>query len=66
MKKLQSTDYVFTCDGIPTEGLDVIYASESVIELYNEGFKLEEGQAFTRMTDLPMHLQARYLEALNN
>jgi hydrogenase maturation factor len=66
MKKLQSTDYVLTHNGIPVESLDVIYASESVIELFNEGFKLEEGEAFTRMTDLSMTQQARYLEALNS
>jgi len=66
MKKLQSTDHVLTRNGIPVESLDVIYASESVIELFNDGFQLEEGEAFTRMTDLPMHQQARYLEALNS
>jgi hypothetical protein len=38
-------DYILTKNGIPIEK-DVIYAAESVIELINDGFKLEEGEKF--------------------
>jgi hypothetical protein len=65
MKKLQATDYVLTRNGKPSEWLDVIYASETVIELFNDGFQLEEGEAFTRMTDLSMTQQSQYLESIN-
>jgi len=38
-------DYILTKNGKPVEE-DVIYAAESVIELINGGFKLEDGEKF--------------------
>jgi len=38
-------DYILTKNGKPVEE-DVIYAAESVIELINDGFKLEDGEKF--------------------
>ncbi len=40
------TDYVLLKNGVPVEGADIVYAAESVIELFNTGFKLEDGEAF--------------------
>jgi len=37
----------------PVMGAEVIYDSEKVIELYNDGFKLEEDEQFVRIVDLP-------------
>ena len=65
MKTLQKTDYVLTRNDLPVESLDIIYASESVIELFNDGFKLEVGEEFTRMTDLPTTEQSKYLAFIN-
>ena len=66
MKTLQKTDYVFTRNGLPVESLDIIYAVESVIELFNDGFKLEENEEFTRMTDLSTTQQSKYLAFINH
>ena len=63
--KLYETDYVLFKDNKPVESLDIIYATESVIELFNDGFKLEVGEEFTRMTDLPATEKSKYLAFIN-
>ena len=65
MKTLHKTDYVLTRNDLPVESLDIIYASESVIELFNDGFKLEVGEEFTGMSDLPATEQSKYLAFIN-
>ena len=65
MKTLQKTDYVLTRNDLPVESLDIIYATESVIELFNDGFKLEVGEEFNRMTDLPATEQSKYIAFIN-
>ena len=59
--KLYKTDYVLFKDNKPVGSLDIIYASESVIELFNDGFKLEQGEEFIKMTDLPIESQEKYI-----
>ena len=58
--KLYETDYVLFKDNKPVESLDIIYASESVIELFNDGFKLEQGEGFIKTTDLPIEWKEKY------
>ena len=58
--KLYETDYVLFKDNKPVESLDIIYASESVIDLFNDGFKLEQGEGFIKTTDLPIEWQEKY------
>ena len=58
--KLNDTDYVLLKNGEPVEGLDVRYDQSSVIDLFDSGFVLEEGERFVSMTELPLELQERY------
>ena len=62
--KLNDTDYVLFKDGKPVEPLDIIYAESSVIELFADGFELEEGECFMKMTWLPTEWQEKYLDSL--
>ena len=64
--KLYETDYVLFKDNKPVESLDIIYASESVIELFNDGFKLEQGEGFIKTTDLPIEWQEKYIAELTH
>lgn len=58
--KLNDTDYVLLRNGEPVEGMDVRYCHSSVIELFNDGFRLEDDEAFVSMTELPIELQEKY------
>jgi hypothetical protein len=60
--QINKTDYVLfnKAMGKPVEGLDTIYAHESVVELLNNGFSLEEDEQFVRMTDLPENILMKY------
>lgn len=62
--KLYDTDYVLFRDNKPVEPLDIIYAEESVEILFEEGFKLEEGEQFIKMTELPLEWQKKYIEEI--
>ncbi len=42
----ETTDYILVKNGIPVEAPDVVYAAESVIELFNNGFNLNSGESF--------------------
>ena len=64
--KLYKTDYVLFKDNKPVESLDIIYASESVIELFNDGFKLEQGEGFIKTTDLPIEWQEKYIAEITH
>ena len=64
--KLYETDYVLFKDNKPVGSLDRIYASESVIELFNDGFKLEQGEGFIKTTDLPIEWQEKYIAELTH
>jgi hypothetical protein len=64
MVKLYDTDYVLFKDGNPVEPLDVVYAFESMQELLDDGFELEDSEAFISMTALPIEWQNKYIEAI--
>jgi hypothetical protein len=59
--KLYDTDYVLFRDNKPVEPLDIIYAEESVKELFEDGFQLEAGEQFIKMTELPIEWQKKYI-----
>ena len=59
--KLHKTDYVLFNDNKPVESLDVIYSSESIIDLFNDGFKLERGESFIKTTELPIEWREKYI-----
>lgn len=56
--ELYDTDYVLFKDGKPVESLDIIYGKDY------DGFELEEGEEFIKMTELPVEWQEKYKEAL--
>lgn len=58
--KASSNDYVLLKKGEPKESLDVIYHHSSVVDLFNNGFVLEEDEAFTPMSELPLELLHKY------
>ena len=59
--ELYDTDYVLFKNGKPLETLDIIYAKESIEELFEDGFELEEGEEFIKMTELPTEWQEKYI-----
>lgn len=63
--KLHKDDYVLLRKGEPAEALDVIYHHSSVIELFNDGFRLEDDEAFVSMTEIPIELHEQYIKAIN-
>ena len=65
MKTLKKSDYVLTLNGQPVESATVIYACESVVELVNNGFHLNDGEAFVKITDLTTAQQSEYLSVIN-
>ena len=62
--ELYDTDYVLFKDGKPLESLDIIYGIASMQELLDDGFKLEEGEEFIKMTELPVEWQEKYIAYL--
>jgi len=62
--KLNDTDYVLFKDGKTVEPLDCIYGESSVNEIIANGFKLEEGECWAKMTWLPTEWQEKYLDSL--
>ena len=62
--KLYKTDFVLLKDGQPLESLDIIYNESSVKELFEDGFELEEGEEFVRMTDLSKELKEQYIKVI--
>ena len=65
MPTLYKTDYVLFKDNKPVEPLDIIYAEQSVKDLFEEGFELEEGEQFISMTELPIEWQEKYIAEIN-
>ncbi len=65
MTTLYKTDYVLFKDNKPIEPLDIIYAEQSVKDLFEEGFKLEDGEQFISMTELPIEWQEKYIAEIN-
>ena len=63
---LLNTDYVLLSNGEPKEDLCIIYSAQSVIDLFNTGFSLEQGEQFVKMTDLPIDLQTAYIAELHS
>jgi hypothetical protein len=63
--ELYDTDYVLFKNGKPLESLDIIYSGQSSIqELYDDGFKLEKGEEFIKMTDLPQEWKQKYINKI--
>ena len=63
--KLFDSDYVLlNAENKPVESLEVVYAAESVIDLFNDGFTFNEGERFVRMTELPSELRAAYINKI--
>ena len=58
---LYETDFVIIKNGEPVESYDTIYHYSSVVELFNTGFKLNEGEEFISMVELPPNIQEKYL-----
>jgi len=42
-----------------------IYYFSSIIEMFNDGFKLKEGEEFVCMTDLPFEVQSQYIKTFS-
>ena len=61
MIELYATDFVLLKNGEPMEGLDIIYVQSSIDELYECGFKLQEGEQFVAMSDLPSEWKNKYI-----
>ena len=64
MVELYDTDFVLFKNGEPVESLDTIYAKESMQELLDDGFELEDGEEFISMTELPLEWQNKYIKAI--
>jgi hypothetical protein len=62
--ELYDTDYVLFKDGKPLESLDIIYGQSAIQELYDNGFKLEKGEEFVKMTDLPKEWKQKYINKI--
>jgi hypothetical protein len=63
LSRLYSQDYVIlNSDGMPIEGLDVIYHYTAIIDEINSNgkFLLNEGCKLVKMTDLSVDLQEKY------
>lgn len=66
MTKIYETDYVLMKDGKPLEDFDMIYHHSTIVEMFNNGFKLGEGEYFLSMTDLPQDLKDNYINSIKN
>ena len=62
--QLYDTDYVIIKDGVPISDFDIVYHYTSIIELFNDGFNLEEGEEIISMTKLPQELQDKYIATI--
>lgn len=64
--EIYETDYVLynVVEEKPVEGFDTIYAMESIIELFNDGFFLKENEKFVKMTDLPQDTLLNYARSI--
>ena len=64
MIKIYEADYVLMKDGKPVEDYDMIYHHTTIVEMFNNGFKLGEGEYFLSMTDLSQELKDNYIKAI--
>jgi hypothetical protein len=64
MIKIYEADYVLMKDGKPVEDYDMIYHHTTIVEMFNNGFKLGEGEYFLSMTDLPQELKDNYIKVI--
>ena len=60
--KLYDTDYVWF-DGQNIDMKD-IYSKESVEELFEDGFELEQGEKFIKMTELRINIQNDFIHKI--
>ena len=66
MTKIYETDYVLMKDGKPVEDFDMIYHHSTIVDMFNNGFKLGEGEYFLSMTDLSQDLKNNYINSIKN
>jgi hypothetical protein len=59
MKNISKFDYILwdTKNDKPIEDLDIVHHYTSVIELINDGFKLQDGEQFICVAELPYKWQ---------
>ncbi|MGA0119817.1 MAG: hypothetical protein ACO3HJ_00015 [Methylophilaceae bacterium] len=64
--EIYETDYVLynVVEQKPIEGFDTIYAMESIIELFNDGFFLQENEKFVKITELPQDIILKYARSI--
>lgn len=62
--KLSKEDYVILKDGVPISPLDVILHYTSIVEMFNDGQRLYEGEEIVCMTELPQKLQDEYIKEI--
>jgi len=64
--EIHETDYVLynVVEEKPVEGFDTIYAMESIIGLFNDGFFLQENEKFVKMTELPEDTLLNYAKSI--
>jgi hypothetical protein len=62
LKNISKEDFVIwnTKDKAPIEAYDTVYHYTSVIELLNDGFKLNEEEIFMCVAELPISEQKKY------
>ena len=65
-EEICDTDYVLfdVVENKLIEDYDVIYAAESVIDLFNEGFHLEPNEKFVKMIHLPQNLLEKFFSSI--
>ena len=59
MKNISKFDYILwdTKNDKPIEHLDTVYHYTTIIELINDGFKLQDGEQFILVAELPYQWQ---------
>jgi len=64
--EIYETDYVLynVVEEKPIEGFDTIYSTESIVELFNDGFHLEPNEKFVKITELPKDIILKYARSI--
>ena len=66
MKNISKEDYILwdSFDECPTERLDNVYHYTTIIELMNDGFRLNRNEEWICVASLPISLQKQISEAI--
>ena len=61
VKNISRFDYILwdKLNNKPLEDLDIVYHYTSVVELINDGFKLNESEEFVCIAELPLEWQEK-------